>query len=219
MTRITMRESMANVAYDGRPRKIANNTFKYDRDGSTFIRLHLTDIIEEMPDGRVRLNTGGWQTVTTKDRLNSFAPCRVYSDRGVWYVDHAGKTAPFFDGMILPDDMDKGDKTAKQSREQIKAINAFVAKIDELPKLPMPNNGDCWFCALHDNGKAWGEDQRDHLQSHIDEGYLHGSLLVNAMRWAGYRDEGIGAMYQMDLRDTFKRTLRRYLKRKLGLAA
>jgi len=54
----------------------------------------------------------------------------------------------------------------------------------------------------------------------MDEGYLHGSLLVNAMRWAGYKDEGISLCYGMAKRgnrDAFKRALRRYLKRKLGL--
>ena len=57
----------------------------------------------------------------------------------------------------------------------------------------------------------------DHILSHIEEQYIHGSLLVNAMRWAGYSDEGIGLHYQMKLTDTFKRTLRRYVKAQLGL--
>lgn len=99
----TMRDSLANVTALN-PKRIANNTFKYARpDGTTVVRLHLTDIIETLPDGRVRLNSGGWKTVTTKDRFNKYTPYRVWSDKGTWYVHHEGAKAPFFDGMLLPD--------------------------------------------------------------------------------------------------------------------
>ena len=59
----------------------------------------------------------------------------------------------------------------------------------------------------------------DHLFSHVDENYLHGSLMVNAMRATGHNDAAIGTRYQMNLRSTFKRALRRYLLRSFGLAA
>ena len=122
---------------------------------------------------------------------------------------------PFFDGVIIdrhgivqnPEDAPRlsGLLGLKES------INRFVKLVDTCETLPTPDLGDCWYCRLFETKDT------DHLLSHIDEGYLHGSLLVNAMRWAGYRDDQIGLHYSMDLRDTFKRALRRYLKHSLAL--
>lgn len=63
---------------NGRP--LANNTRLEPRhDGSIAVRLHRTDVVTFLADGRVVLNTGGWTTVTTQDRINRFSPARVYS--------------------------------------------------------------------------------------------------------------------------------------------
>jgi len=59
----------------------------------------------------------------------------------------------------------------------------------------------------------------DHLKSHIQEEYMPGSLLVNAMKEAGYGQRQIAHWYyhaneskdpQWGI-DTFKRALRKYL--------
>ena len=55
----TKAESLSTVDYRGGARKIANKTFEYFRDGSRFIRLHHTDIIQFKPDSKVVLNSGG----------------------------------------------------------------------------------------------------------------------------------------------------------------
>ena len=60
-----------------------------------------------------------------------------------------------------------------------------------------------------------GSDNVTHLHEHVKEGYLHGSLLVNAMRAYGYNDSQIGLYYSMKIADTFKRAVRRYLQRNL----
>lgn len=50
---------------------------------------------------RITLNTGGWRTRTTKDRMNQFSAqfCgnafRVYQDKGVWFVLVRGNEAPY----------------------------------------------------------------------------------------------------------------------------
>jgi len=36
-------------------------------------------------DGRVTLHTGGYRTVTTKDRINKFAAGRMYQRDRAWY--------------------------------------------------------------------------------------------------------------------------------------
>lgn len=50
------------------------------------VRLHSTHIVRFYEDGRVTLHTGGWQTVTTKDRLNEFITSRIYQKNHNWYV-------------------------------------------------------------------------------------------------------------------------------------
>lgn len=68
-------------------------------DGGIVIRLHRTNVVTFRPCGRVILNSGGWRTVTTKERINRYSGIHVWSERGVWYADDH----PFSDGMIFKD--------------------------------------------------------------------------------------------------------------------
>jgi hypothetical protein len=89
-------KDMAN----GKP--IANNTRLHDRGGYIAVRLHNTDIVDIYPDGKYVLHTGGWQTVTTKDRINSYAPVHIYQRKHVWYMaDRNGNQIEFHDGMTI----------------------------------------------------------------------------------------------------------------------
>lgn len=70
-----------------RDRPLANNTrAEYRGSDAIAIRLHATDVVTYHRDGRIVLNSGGWRTVTTRDRINGYSPARVYSEHGVWYV-------------------------------------------------------------------------------------------------------------------------------------
>ncbi len=72
------------AAYVGR--KLAHNTFvEADQDGSLGVRFHLTRIITFHPDGSFTVNTGGYRTVTTKQRLNALLPAG-YGIHQVSYV-------------------------------------------------------------------------------------------------------------------------------------
>lgn len=55
-------------------RKIGNNTYLerryFDSHEPIAVRLHNTDIVIFHDNGVAALYSGGWQTVTTKDRLN-----------------------------------------------------------------------------------------------------------------------------------------------------
>ena len=74
----------------GKRRKLANNTYLWEgTDGEYHVQLHSTVIILIHPDNTFTLNTGGWDTVTTKQRINQWSPARVYSQGGVWAVMHA----------------------------------------------------------------------------------------------------------------------------------
>ncbi len=225
MSRETMATMLADAPPHTKPRIVANNTVRYTAaDGATAWRLHHTDVVTHHVDGTWTLDSGGWKTVTTKDRMCQFAPCTIRSDRGIWYVGDV----PFYDGMKLSADgtpITNGHDTAtiaQDARALKRKISKFVCLIDTCDALPMPDAGDCFFCQMHEvkTGKPLGEvtGYADHLVSHMDEGYLVGSLLVNAMRDRGFTNEGIALHYQMNFRDTFKRAVHRYLGRAFGLA-
>ena len=56
----------------------------------------------------VKLSSCGWQTVTTKSRLNAILDevkwgCRVFQKNFDWFVSYNDDVKDFFDGMILVD--------------------------------------------------------------------------------------------------------------------
>ena len=88
-----------------------NNTSAI-HDGDTWmVRLHNTNIfkmVEEEAGRVITLNSGGWQTTTTKKRINE--ACRaielkivVYQEKHKWFVGVGpdGPSVPFYDGMVL----------------------------------------------------------------------------------------------------------------------
>lgn len=83
-------------------RKIGNNTYaEILYDGSVGIKLHNTYVVKINPNGTYTLNSGGWQTVTTKDRINQYSPKRVYQKDFQWYIRMNDKDYPFMDGMVV----------------------------------------------------------------------------------------------------------------------
>jgi hypothetical protein len=83
-------------------RKVGNNTYaEILYDDTVAIRLHSTDVVKIHPNGLYTLNSGGWQTVTTKDRINQYSPRRVYQRNFEWFVKINDKEYPFVDGMVV----------------------------------------------------------------------------------------------------------------------
>lgn len=243
----SMKVGLAGLAIVGKGRVVARNTWRYaTADGVEHIRLHGTDIVDYLPKGKVRLDSGGWKTMTTKDRINSFSPFKVYSDRGVWKVyperDSGLEPVPFFDGIVLPDAFKMPKAKAERlvtQQEKLKArIKAVVAKAIVAGKpVPRPEMGDCFICMAerselgkrieregYDYCRAPRPDlNNDHIESHIREGYIHGSLIFNAYLDAGYKP----FRWQWDceriergdsVRD-MRRIVAAYLKRRMGLTA
>ena len=89
-----------------------NTRITYDNVGR-IVTYHTTAIVRHNTlQGVITLNSGGWQTVTTKVRMNQYAhefangAYSVYQQKGVWYVrihtgPQAGQTVDFFDGMEI----------------------------------------------------------------------------------------------------------------------
>lgn len=108
------RSPIAPIAWS---KVIARSTFHYHTtEGHDVIRYHRTDIIVKK-DGRTVLHSGGWRTLTTKERLNEYLPREygVFSYKGEWWVQYEDQDWPmpgyvkFYDGMVLPDAFKKED--------------------------------------------------------------------------------------------------------------
>ena len=91
-------------------RKLANNTYAERRfDGyangcGVAIKLHDTDVLTFYADGRVRYDSGGWKTVTTKERMNAYGPALVFTEKGRWYIrtkNDVGCVYVYEDGLTV----------------------------------------------------------------------------------------------------------------------
>jgi hypothetical protein len=86
-------------------RKIANNTTLVRlADDRICVRLHRTVVVEFRADGTTRLDSGGWRTVTTKERLNRYMPpgYRIGAVRRVWFLFWLGeRVGEFSDGLVI----------------------------------------------------------------------------------------------------------------------
>lgn len=225
-----------------RAKIIARNTFKFTApNGDTVIRLHQTDVVRITPKGKTILNSGGWRTSTTKDRMGYAPGVRLWAKQGSWYVGNGeGPAVPYYDGITLPDcfkpaALAKGAKAEAREQKQRLAVRKFVAKLDKLQCLPEPSPGDCWLCmadrapimagrgGYESMSKGGPAGNADHIHHHVREGYMHGALLLNALSWSGYKNPGL--ILQMDNAaiargkkpNFIKCALKRYLYRQLGL--
>ena len=94
--------SMVRGKRNAKRRKVGNNTYaEILHDNSVGIMLHSTYVVKIHPDNTYTLQTGGWQTVTTKDRINQYSPVRVYQRNYEWFVKLNDKEYPFMEGMVV----------------------------------------------------------------------------------------------------------------------
>ncbi len=88
----------------------SNSNTKVDYNSNTncsTVVLHRTAIaVYDHNTQALKLNTGGWQSVTTKSRLNAIlqeliAGARVFQKNFDWYLSYNNSNHDFNDGMIL----------------------------------------------------------------------------------------------------------------------
>ena len=83
-----------------------DNTMVATHNGVSHVFLH-GNKIAEVGDNFVRLFDGGWQSNTTKSRLNAILSEhglpgeRVFQRKFEWFVSQEGGEIPFFSGMRL----------------------------------------------------------------------------------------------------------------------
>jgi hypothetical protein len=178
---------------DSRP--LENNT-RLERRGPDFaVKLHATDVILIHSDGTFTLKTGGYYTVTTKDRINGHSPARLSQSKSVWYLrTSGGVNVPFVDGMKIDINGDPVGpiesltESERESKRVSKEINGYIKKFKALiesKELADPGSGDCFGCRF-----KGAFDDASHLESHMAEGYLVSSLLFNAITERQYKDPG-----------------------------
>lgn len=101
---MTTVRNLDTVAWESGPdRKLTNNTHRVTIDGQPGVKYHSTVIILRVSNG-YRLSSGGWQTLTTKQRLNALLPggYSIYQKNFAWFVTLTyGEVVPFEDGMVI----------------------------------------------------------------------------------------------------------------------
>jgi len=84
--------------------KKSNTSVDVDSEGFTSVRLHGNRIAEISPHGDIVLSSCGWDTPTTKSRLNAIldvfvSGMSIFQKDFTWYVGDLN--TPFFDGFKI----------------------------------------------------------------------------------------------------------------------
>lgn len=85
-------------------RVIGNNTKLVRKRGGIAVTLHGHEIVFFDRDNRtVKLSSAGYQTTTTKDRLNRYTPnsYQIVQRDFEWYLKHGSEKRPFQDGITI----------------------------------------------------------------------------------------------------------------------
>ena len=187
----------------GKP--LENNTRLVEVGETAFgIKLHATVVVTIHNDGTYELNSGGWRTVTTKDRINNYSPARVSQEAGIWYIATRLGWRIFEDGVIvdaygepveLPPDPEPMQAMKRELDRMVRSyIRGFAEHVEE-HGLSEPDDGDCWGCYFNKTDMQRGEPYgmamgADHILSHMEEKYYVPSLLANAIYTRGYTNPG-----------------------------
>lgn len=178
-------------------KKLANNTYLQKRENSIAIKLHNTDIITFNPDNSFILNTNGWKTVTSKDRINTYLPInfRLIQEKSIWYLCNNGNKYYYEDNMLINSNEEidkkllfngKREKENNKLKNKIKTYCKNYIQAFKNGKVKKPSNGDCFYCAMHtvDDNKPLGEalNSSSHILSHFKEKYYVPSLLMNSIK-------------------------------------
>ena len=217
-----------------RKRKLGNNTYLVVRDDGGFgVRLHNTQVVIHYED-RVVLNSGGYKTVTTKERMNKYTTFNICQKNYVWYVN--GVT--FADNMTIYNNglIEGKAKDSTEITKLIKKVKQYSKEYSEAfmsGKVGKPGSGDCWGCFLvskKDGNTILG---KDHILNHIKENYYVPSMLTRMF------DAGTMCLYVKDViymvwgkkiliedishddmvRDQIEKSIYKFCCKELGLAS
>ena len=82
-------------------KKLENNTVLVRLDENRIVvQLHQTNVVTYCRYGDIVLNSGGYRSATTKDRINGYAPCAgLFQKGGEWFLSTVDGPKPFTDGI------------------------------------------------------------------------------------------------------------------------
>lgn len=104
---ITSYDELSNFLGNREEKKIAHNTYVHKRfDGNIGIKLWRTDIVVVNKLNNIKVYTGGWDTNTTKDRINQLLPSgvSVYTKKGLMRIRGKNGDFDFKEGIIVTPD-------------------------------------------------------------------------------------------------------------------
>lgn len=162
-------------------KKVGNNTYLVRHGDTIALQLHATYVVIYEPD-KIRLETGGWLTVTTKDRINHGLPSgwSITSEKGTWYLREGGwsnarTVVRYTDGITLIRErgtwqVDPRTTLPYEDQHREDRHNAAMRKLitkylkgltpDVLAKAWSTTAGDCILCRIGDTEDVGrGEDR------------------------------------------------------------
>ena len=104
-------ERQMNFALSNKSNWAGSNTTVCYNDSSNcssvYLHGHQIAVLDHHTNA-LKLDSCGYETVTTKSRLNAILDevkygCRVFQKNWNWFVSYNNQTESFFDGMILLD--------------------------------------------------------------------------------------------------------------------
>lgn len=199
-------------------KKVEHNTYEVNfENGDRAIRFHKTTIVTFHPDGSFTLNSGGFHTQTTSERIRRYAKnVRLMSERGIWYVSFRKdekdyqwppkeKFTAFYDGItfskrgkVLTGKRDIDNKAVNALR---KSITLYCKRIKTM-QLPVVTTGK----HLSDAD----------LLRLVKSGHISEAVIYNAFIHCGYSDEQVYLWTGiMKSNEQAAHVVRRYLSERL----
>lgn len=217
-------------------RKVGNNTYLLRLDDNIAmthllsLRLHYTNVLTWMPDGRVIIESGGWRTLTTKDRINRFIPYGyIFQERRIWYFgyrdnDGVEHTRFYADGMVLNPDRTVDGSLEVSSHNQ-RVLGEYRDKLYKYAKHYAKNV--VFPIGATTVSRDFNEEE---LRSLVDDSSLDQSLILRAIELFPVSPECMWLIYGVnEVRDfcvlqgqvegQIKDSVYRYLLRRQGFAA
>lgn len=96
-------EATEKLGKADRKKLLERNTYLERINADTIgVRLHDTFVVKIHRNGTFTLNTGGWQTKTTRMRINQYSSAYINQQDFEWYISNGkGGTMPFESGMTV----------------------------------------------------------------------------------------------------------------------
>lgn len=214
-------------------RLVAKNTLKYTTHDSGIhnesVFYHKTRILTCTYDNQVKsrplltvtIDSGGWNTLTTRERLNRFLPSgwHVFTDKGFLFVRTPSGMFPncdgaAYDGRGLPLKPELHIDERARAVMLKRKIDGFCHALEPNP-FPAPCNGDP--IVFDWNPRTIGEYV---LLDWLDSKYINGSFVAACLKRKGWTDTALSMAYHRpkDFAAQIKRACRDYFKAGLGLA-